>query len=166
MKRILTFLLLLFCSFISRGQNICDLASLPIESKDELMKFWGNFNNAIEQNDTTKLISLCNFPFYVSQELITNNPLDKGNNYKIDSNNLKKYLYLFFFESKFKIAVKSCDEPTKCLIFHGNYHSKKKTCGYLFCYILDNNSDRKVERCISIVKFNKTYKLTSLWWKH
>ncbi len=163
MKQLLLIFFLLFATLLSRGQRDCNLSSLPKESKDELFSFWKILNESLQQKDSSKLISLCDFPFFVSQDLFSHDPSDKGKHFDFDSSNIRKYVGSLFFENYFGLAIASCTDPTKCMVFHGNYNKKHKTCGYVFCYLFKNNNGNNEERCFSIVRIDNSYKLTGSW---
>ena len=163
MKKSAFLFFFLFSTLFSVAQRDCNLSKLPKESKDELILFWKTLTESLQLKDTTKLLSLCDFPFYVSKDLFSNDILDRGANFSFDSININKYTDSIFFDAYFELAVSACADPTKCLIFHGNYKQKHKTCGYVFCYPFKNTKGENEERCFSIIRFDHAYKLTGKW---
>lgn len=98
---------------------------MPVASKEELNNFWKTLSKSLQQKDTSQLITLCNFPFFVSREIFSNNPLDRVQMYTLDSINLMQYANSIFFEKYFEIAIMECKEPASCLIFNGSFKQKK-----------------------------------------
>jgi len=165
MKHLLI-LILLFASVFAIGQNRCNLSSLPKESKSELITFWETLKIAVQQKDTTKLISLSDFPFYLSKEiLLLDNENDDKNN-TLDSNRLKQNINSIYFEEHFFKAISQYSDPTKCLFLHGDHKQKHKTCDYVFCYMFTNGQGNNEERCFAITKIDSVYKLRLHWIRH
>ena len=163
MKQLFAITFLILSSIYSIGQKKCDLASLPKESKDPLMIFWETLKGSVQQKDSSKLMSICDFPFYVSYEILTNNTLDRGKSYAFASTNIMPYANLIFYESHFISALFQCNDPIKYLIVHGDLNTKHKTCNYVFCYSFINQKGIEEERCFSISRIDDSYKLASHW---
>jgi hypothetical protein len=163
MKHLLMIAFLTGSSFFSQGQGSCRLSSLSKGSKDELQNFWTTLKESLQQKDTARLLSLCAFPFHVSQDIFSHSISDRGKTFTLDSNNIMKYADMLFFGNHFKDAISLYDDPTKCLILHGNYLNKHKTCGYIFCYSYDTEKGLREEKCYSIVKFGQKYKMDLHW---
>jgi hypothetical protein len=161
MTRLLAITFLLLSSLLSSGQKGCKLSSLPKKSEafSELMHFWADMKQFIAQKDTTRLISLFDFPFFVGKGFFPNAPTDGVEHYALSANNIMNYAGLIFFNKQLEPALSLCNDPTECLISHGSYRQKHKTCAYVFCYNYKNNE----ERCFSIVRIGSSYKLTSAW---
>ena len=128
-----------------------------------VVKFWELLKESLQKKDNVALVSLCEFPFWVSNEIITNNPLDKGKSFKLDSTNILQYARPLFYEEHFKLAISLCDNPADCLVFHGNFHKKPMTCDYLFCYMFKKEDGLIQERCFSVSKIGNSYKLNAHW---
>ena len=146
----------------SVGQKRCQLESLSKESKDELTNFWNSFRKSIVQRDTTKLLSLCDFPFRVSAEILSNKR-EIGENYQLDSTNIMKYATLIFFEKQFEESLLISINPVDNLKLHGDLNKKHRTCVYEYFYLIkDKNGDDQM-RSFSIVRIDSLYKIVSNW---
>jgi hypothetical protein len=163
MKLLFAVAFLILSSLQSFGQNKCDLSSLPIESKDSLMNFWKTLKESVQQKDSSKLMSICSFPFYVSYEILTGNTLNRAKSYEFSSTNIMPYANLIFYDQHFMSALSQCADPTKYLILHGNFKTKHKICNYVFCYTFKNMKGIDEERCFSITRVDNTWKLGSHW---
>ena len=163
MKQLLVFSFLVLLCFYSIGQKRCALKSLPQESKDELIKFWRNFQESISQKDTSKLLLLCDFPFTVSTIIVSHNRRDIGQSFKLESKDIMQYATLLFFEKQFESALLLCNDPADCLILHGDWNKKHKTCVYEFFYKVQDKSWVDQERSFSIVRVDSSYKIVCNW---
>ena len=163
MKLLFALTFLFLSSLHSLGQNKCDLSSLPIESKDSLMKFWETLKESVQQKDSSKLMSRCSFPFYVPDKILTGKSINGYKGHKFSSTEIMPYANLIFYEPHFIEALSQCADPTKCLILHGDFMTRHKTCNYVFCYSFKNLKGIDEERCFSITRIDNTWKLASHW---
>lgn len=162
MRQFFVFAFLLFLYNFSVGQKKCALNSLSKESKTELMGFWKEFQESVKLRDTSKIISLCDFPFSVSAEILSAKR-DIGEYFKLYSTNIMQYSILLFFEKQFESSLSLCNYPTECLILHGNLNKKHRTCVYEFFYIAQDKDGKNQERSFQITQVDSSYKLTSNW---
>ena len=127
------------------------------------MSFWETLKESVQQKDSSKFMSICSFPFYVSYEILTGNTLNRAKSYEFSSTNIMPYADLIFYDQHFMSALSQCADPTKYLILHGNFKTKHKICDYMFCYTFKNMKGIEEERCFSISWRGSSYKLASHW---
>lgn len=128
----------------------------------ELLIFWSNFRKSVAQRDTSELLKLCDFPFKVDKEILSNKR-DPWKSYKLDSTSIKKYTSILFFEKQFTESLAISTNPVDNLKLHGDYNKKHRTCFYEYFYLVKDKDGQDQLRSFSIVRIDSSYKITSNW---
>lgn len=162
MKQLIILSITVLISVYSVSQRRCQLQTLPENSKNELNEFWKTFGESVSQRDTFKLLSLCEFPFRVTAEILSNKR-DIGESYKLDAENISKYLSLLFFEKQFENSLLISTNPMDNLKFHGDLGKKHWTCVYEYFYLVKDKEGKDQIRSFSIVRIDSKYKFVSNW---
>jgi hypothetical protein len=162
MKQIFSIAISLLIFIHADCQKNCQLEKLSKESKEELIRFWDSFRESVAQKDTIKLLNLCDFPFRVSAEILSNKR-DISENYYLDSASIMKYTTLMFFEKQFTESLLTSSNPIENLRFHGNLNKKHRTCVYEYFYLIKDKNEKEQLRSFSIVRIDSSYKIVSNW---
>ena len=162
MKRLFILAIFSLFSTYSIAQKRCELESLSKQSRDELSSFWNSFRVSIAQRDTSKLLRLCDLPFTVTTEILSNKR-DIGESYKLDSANIMKYASLMFFEKQFEESLLISSNPIENLRLHGDLNKKHRTCVYEYFYLIKDKNGEDQMRSFSIIRIDSSYKITSNW---
>ena len=162
MKKIVISVTLILIFFYSSGQKRCQLESLSKNSKNELIHFWDSFRESVARKDTATLLKLCDFPFRVTAEILSNKR-DIGENYSLDSTNIMKYTTLIFFENQFEENLLISSNPIENLKLHGDLNKKHRTCVYEYFYLIKDKNQQDQIRSFSIVRIDSSYKIVSNW---
>jgi hypothetical protein len=164
MNNILSVIFGLLFSICSYGQ-VSNL-DRTISHQDSILlhNFWTDFNNAIKNNDKSKLATICEFPISCS-------PCTNDTTLKINDHNAINVTKKLFYESQYKVFFNNPmraeiikQRTFNAYLFHPTFNEQNKRIGFNFSYsiVAPSKTWDGLQGFIYLDKKNGKYKITGI----